>query len=304
MNNSAIIARPARQAYLLAAIVLLAAVAVAQTVPVAPGFVVIKPVANMYSGPTEDVDVVSQAIYGVTVRPLEEKDGWVKVKTPDDYPGWVASAMLRRLASDEAPYASYGKVAHVDNFSANLYREPSVTRHAPLITVPFETRLEVIAPGEGRNQGWLQVHLPDGRSAWVQMGDVMVDPKPLSIDESIALAKRFLGVTYTWGGTSSFGYDCSGFMQMLVRHRGIIMPRDADLQAGWSGAAKVDRSELQPGDLLYFGSSPTRITHTGMYIGSGEFIHDTTSTHPMVQISRLDDQPWTKLLVAARRVKQ
>jgi cell wall-associated NlpC family hydrolase len=48
----------------------------------------------------------------------------------------------------------------------------------------------------------------------------------------------------------------------------------------------------------------TKVTHTGMYIGNGEFIHDTTHERPMVQISRLNDEPWTKLLVAARRVKQ
>jgi cell wall-associated NlpC family hydrolase len=65
----------------------------------------------------------------------------------------------------------------------------------------------------------------------------------------------------------------------------------------------VDRKELKPGDLLFFGSSPNEITHTGMYIGNGEFIHDTTHDHPLVQISRLDNQPWTRLLVACRRPK-
>ena len=82
------------------------------------------------------------------------------------------------------------------------------------------------------------------------------------------------------------------------------MPRDADLQAGWTGVVTVDRKDLRPGDLLFFGSSASKITHTGMYLGQGEFIHDTTHGHPGVQISRLDDMPWTKLLVAARRVKQ
>jgi cell wall-associated NlpC family hydrolase len=119
----------------------------------------------------------------------------------------------------------------------------------------------------------------------------------------IQLARRFLGITYTWGGVSSYGYDCSGFTQMLVRQRGIVMPRDADVQARWSGVAPVERKDLQPGDLLFFGGSQASITHTGMYIGNGEFIHDTTNTHPEVQISKLDDMPWTKLLVAARRVK-
>ena len=53
----------------------------------------------------------------------------------------------------------------------------------------------------------------------------------------------------------------------------------------------------------FFGSSARAITHTGMYLGDGEFIHDTTNGHPVVQISRLDDQPWTQLLVASRRAK-
>jgi cell wall-associated NlpC family hydrolase len=66
----------------------------------------------------------------------------------------------------------------------------------------------------------------------------------------------------------------------------------------------VERKDLQAGDLLFFGSSAKDITHTGMYIGEGQFIHDSTSGHPVVQIGRLDDDPWTRLLVASRRLKQ
>jgi len=143
----------------------------------------------------------------------------------------------------------------------------------------------------------------DGQTAWGQRGDVSAETAPLTIDAMLQLARKFLGVTYTWGGVSSLGYDCSGFTQMLERQRGIVMPRDADVQAAWSGLTTVERKDLRPGDLLYFGGSIAKITHTGMYLGNGEFIHDTTHDHPGVQISRLDDAPWTTLLVAARRVK-
>jgi cell wall-associated NlpC family hydrolase len=80
------------------------------------------------------------------------------------------------------------------------------------------------------------------------------------------------------------------------------MPRDADKQAAWEGLTAVDRKHLKPGDLLFFGRSATQITHTGIYIGHGQFIHDTVHEHPGVQISKLKDQPWTRLLVACRRV--
>lgn len=268
----------------------------------APSLVVVKPVINMYSGPTEETDVVSQAIYSTNIAVVEDKGEWVNVRTPDNYTGWVMKSGLK--GNGAKPYATEGQVVRVAQMSANVYREPNVTAHAPLVTVPWESRLEVITAKLADGDRWMKVRLPDGREGYVQSGDVSSDFSPLNIDQTIAVAKKFIGVTYTWGGTSAWGYDCSGFMQMLVRQRGVIMPRDADEQAAWSGVAPVERKDLQAGDLLYFGSGPNRITHTGMYIGNGEFIHDTTNTHPVVQISKLDDMPWTKLLVASRRLKQ
>lgn len=268
-----------------------------------PRGVVVNPVANMYSAPTEESAVVSQAIYGTNVVMEEEKQGWAKVRTADDYTGWMPLASLRPLVSSEAPYASVGRVAQVESLFANLYREPDVTKHQPLLTVPFETQLEAVSEQGDEEGGWLAVRLPDGRSAWVQRGDITFDAKPLSIAQAIALSQRFLGLPYMWGGTSSFGYDCSAFVQMLVRRRGVIMPRDADLQANWTGALPVKRKKLKPGDLLFFGESAEKVTHTGMYIGRGKFVHATTHGHPVIQISKLSNQPWRKLLVACRRVK-
>jgi cell wall-associated NlpC family hydrolase len=264
-----------------------------------PDRVVIVPVADMYSAPNANSDVVSQAILGSNIVTLQKKGKWVKVETADRYSGWVQKKLLRE---SRQPYADSGESVQVTSLFANVYRETDVTAHAPLLTLPFEARVEVVAR-PANEQRWIQVRLPDDRTGWVQQGDVTSQPRNLSIPESIALAKRFLGIPYLWGGRSSFGFDCSGFTQMLVRSRGITMPRDADLQAAWSGVETIDRKDLQPGDLLFFGESDKKITHTGMYIGDGQFVHDTTNTHPVVQISHLDDEPWTHLLVASRRVK-
>ncbi len=267
-----------------------------------PQAVVIHPVANMYGRATEDADVVSQAIYGSNIGILEERAGWLRVRTDDEYTGWMPSSGLRHLGSGEKPYASAGRVAQVESLFAHIYREPDLTKHRPVITVPFDTRLEVIAEPAGEER-WLQVRLPDDRSGWLQRGDVSLDAKPLSIEAAIALGRRFLGLPYTWGGTSSFGYDCSGFTQMICRRRGVLMPRDADQQAAWKGVMAVPKAELKPGDLLYFGSRPDHITHTGMYIGEGKFINATTWEHPVVQICELGDPHWSRLLVACRRLK-
>ena len=275
--------------------------------------VVVVPVANMYSHPSDKSDVVSQVIYGSNVKLLAAQGEWSRIQTDDRYKGWVPSRHLRVILSGDG-YATSGAVVQVDSLFANVYNEPDVTKHKPVVTIPFGARLQSIsetpedankvAAKQGQShEGWIEVYLPDRRNAWIQASDVVADPKPMSIPESIELGKRFLGLPYLWGGRSSYGFDCSGFTQMLVRARGINMPRDADQQAAWSGVVPVERNDLQPGDLLFFGASPKSIVHTGMYIGDGQFIQDTTNGHPVVQISRLDDDPWTKLLVACRRIK-
>ena len=271
-----------------------------QSVP-HPDFVVAKPVVNMYAKPAIDSDVVSQALYGTGVLSLKQQGDWYNIQTADEYTGWVSAQDLKALGA--GAYAPEGRSVRVASLSANIYRDPDVTRHAPVLELPWEARLELLSDKPGNSGRWLKVRLVDGQSAWVQRGDVSTQAPPLTIDETLQLARRFLGITYTWGGVSSLGFDCSGFTQMLVRQRGILMPRDADVQAAWSGVTVVERKNLAPGDLLFFGKSAAKITHTGMYLGNGEFIHDTTSGHPGVQISRLDDMPWTTLLVAARRVK-
>jgi len=262
--------------------------------------VVLQAVANMYSRPSEEADVVSQAIYASHIGIIEERAGWARVSTADEYMGWIPAPAFKRLGHGERIYASSGRVAQVASLFANLYREPSITKHQPLLTVPFETTLEVIQEVDTAER-WLEVRLPDDRPAWVQRGDVTLDRKPMSIEEIIALSKQFLGLPYFWGGTSSFGFDCSGFTQMLCRRRGIVIPRDTGLQVKWSGAAPVERNDLEPGDLLFFGES--KVTHTGMYIGGGKFINATTHDRPVVQISDLADPFCSKRFIAARRLK-
>ncbi len=258
--------------------------------------VVVAPVANLYSKPSSSADVVSQALFGFNVQVLKSRRGWAHVRTPDAYTGWVQRRDLRY----GPPYAP-ASTAAVAALFANVYRETDITRHQPLFTLPFEARLDV-APVAG-NPRWLELRLPDSRTAWIQAGDVALAPTRDSVPALIAFSRRFLGLPYLWAGVSTFGYDCSGFTQMLCRRRGVLIPRDADQQEAWTGFVPVVRGALEPGDFLYFGETPKKITHTGMYIGNGEFINATPWQHPVVQICRLADDHWTRLFQSARRLK-
>ncbi|HOK45565.1 MAG TPA: SH3 domain-containing protein, partial [Bryobacteraceae bacterium] len=138
------------------------------------------PVANMYSTASEQADVVSQAIYGARILLIEQKPGWARVRTPDDYTGWMPEASFHRPGEGQKLYASEGRVAEVGSLFANLYAEPDVTKRRPVLTLPFEARLEVIAEPED-NRRWVQVRLVCGSTAWVQRGDLLFDARPLSI---------------------------------------------------------------------------------------------------------------------------
>jgi cell wall-associated NlpC family hydrolase len=262
--------------------------------------VVLRPAANLHSAPSGDADVVSQAIYGTNLEVIEDRNNWSRVRTPDDYTGWVHKAWVMR--SDDR-YAAAGRIAKVTSLFASLYREASVTKHEPITTIPFETTLEVVGESVAGEERWLQVRLPDKKSAWMLSGDVTLNPEKLSVRAMVDLSRRFLGLPYLWGGTSTFGFDCSGFTQMLQRQRGAIMPRDAGMQAAWTGATHVERAALRAGDLLFFGASDKKIDHTGMYLGNGEFINATRHLKPVVQICKLSDPHWSKAYVSARRVK-
>src|SRR5260370_21538164 len=96
--------------------------------------VVVQAVANMYSKATVDADVVSQAIYSTNVTILEQDGAWLKIRTPDEYTGWIQNAAILQTKA----YAQSGRVAQVEALFANLYREPDVTKHQPLLTIPFE----------------------------------------------------------------------------------------------------------------------------------------------------------------------
>src|SRR5579872_4597198 len=144
----------------IALLVLLAISAAAKTSP----HVVVVPVANMYSRPTEKSDVVSQAIYGSNVVLLQARGEWSRIQTSDRYKGWTPSRYLRILLIGDG-YATVEPTVQVESLFANIYSEPDVTKHKPVVTIPFESKLELIPedtskPNKQHHEGWLQVRLP------------------------------------------------------------------------------------------------------------------------------------------------
>ncbi|WP_446899875.1 C40 family peptidase [Clostridium sp. LBM24168] len=101
----------------------------------------------------------------------------------------------------------------------------------------------------------------------------------------VAYASNFLGVPYVWGGTSPSGFDCSGLVQYVYAHFGVSLPRTSQAQQGVG--TPVSRENLQPGDLVFFGSPAY---HVGIYVGNGSYINapKTGDVVKIATISRSD----------------
>jgi cell wall-associated NlpC family hydrolase len=111
----------------------------------------------------------------------------------------------------------------------------------------------------------------------------------------VGVAMQYLGIPYLWGGSSpSTGFDCSGFVMYVFSRVGVSLPRVVSAQ--YTVGVPVSRSELQPGDLVFFNS----LGHNGIYIGGGQFIH-SPHTGDVVKISSLSGY-YIDNWVGARRV--
>ncbi len=113
-------------------------------------------------------------------------------------------------------------------------------------------------------------------------------------------AKQYLGCPYVYGGNGPSSFDCSGYTSYVYRHFGYTLNRTASTQL--SNGTSVSKSELQPGDLVFFKYNTSKAaSHVGIYIGGGQFIHASTNTYT-VKIDDLTRGHYANVYVGARRI--
>lgn len=241
------------------------------------------PIVNMREAPTELSKVVSQTFFSEKITIQDTNLDWIFVITSDGYAGWIPKSSIVECQKPYETSLTTSRLAtHVYQVKDNEY--------GPIKTIPFGSFLHVLDSLDPR---WIKVLLPDGIEAYIQKGDVASKKKLSHKKDLILFSQKFLGLPYTWGGRSSFGFDCSGFIQTLYNQIGVSLQRDAKQQILDSRFKDISLEKIQPGDLIFWGKSQATISHVGMFLGEGKFIHSVAiENQPWIRISNLLDSEW------------
>ncbi len=238
-------------------------------------------VANIRSKPKHSAELATQALLGTLVKIYKKQNDWYLVQTPDDYISWVDDAGIIQINKEEKDdYLQKRKIIYTGDYGF-AYSKPN--RKSFRVSDLVAGNILLYAGVKGN---FIKIKYPDGREGFVPKNEVQLFSdwlKKIKATQSsiVETAERFNGVPYLWGGTSAKAFDCSGFTKTVYFLNGIILPRDASQQAfvGEFVDDKVTSDKFEPGDLLFFGKKAkggkkAKVTHVGIYIGNGKYIHE------------------------------
>jgi gamma-D-glutamyl-L-lysine dipeptidyl-peptidase len=259
-------------------------------------------VSNIRALPDHTSELVSQALMGTPLKVLDFNGKWYRVQTPDYYIGWMDTAGLHLVTQKESDQWKRSNRYLFKGISGCVYDTPA--KNGEVVT---DLVLGDLFEVQSAIKGFLKIRIPDGRIGYVRKADCISfdewsNLKP-DIQSMLQVAKQMMGSPYLWGGASSKALDCSGFVKLVYYTRGIILARDASQQARFGQSIDISNmGNLQPGDLLFFGSPAQQISHVGIYLGKGNFIHSSGRVH----VSSIDpgDSKYNinRKNVAARRI--
>ncbi len=256
-----------------------------------------------------EASILATATLGENVVVLEDMgEGWLRV----DYrsvEGFMSAEYLDVAESADVTIGyglvkAAGSTLNVRSGPGTDFDKVSTLHNGAVVTIV------------GVDSGWYKIQV-DGLEGYVS-SDYMVPCKDAAgsrgdddtaassgnLGQQVAdYAQQFLGRPYVWGGNGPNCFDCSGFTKFVYSHFGYILNRTATAQL--SNGVAVSMAELQPGDLVFFynGRVSTPVSHVGIYVGDGQFIHASTNSYS-VQFDSLYSSYYSSVFVYARRIFQ
>ena len=262
---------------------------------------------NLRSAANTSSSSLAELKNGTAVTVVSTANGWCKV-TCSGKTGYIKQDYVSTTGSvSNNTSASTGTAAVVKCSSTVNFRSSASTSSTVLGELKNGTAVTVLST----SNGWSKVSYA-GKTGYISADYLVtassgtaISPSNTAASVSISAkrqsvlnyAAQFLGVPYVYGGSTPSGFDCSGFTSYVFKNTVGSIPRVA--QAQYDATTRVSRDDLLPGDLVFFGSSTSSISHVGIYVGSNQFIH-APSTGDVVKYSSLTGSYATRYQGAGR----
>ena len=262
---------------------------------------------NLRSEANTSSSILAELKNGTKITVVSTANGWCKV-TYSGKTGYIKQDYVSTTGSaSNNTSASTGTAAVIKCSSTVNFRSAASTSSTILGELKNGTAITVLST----SNGWSKVSYA-GKTGYISADYLVtassgtaISPSNTAASVSISAkrqsvlnyAAQFLGVPYVYGGSTPSGFDCSGFTSYVFKNTVGSIPRVA--QAQYDATTRVSRDDLLPGDLVFFGSSTSSISHVGIYVGSNQFIH-APSTGDVVKYSSLTGSYATRYQGAGR----
>lgn len=244
------------------------------------------------------------------VQVLGGQNGWSRVRFSDGKTGWVMSRYLNASVAPKqvAKAKSKPKAAQAAKQQPKpTVKQPVKTEQKKAAPKPNNTDRQETAADEAEKH--LAARFPRENRQIASTAEEQRDAQPddgekpkqvADTHPAVKLAMQYKGKPYRYGGTSSRGFDCSGFTSYIYARLGRKLPHNAAAQSKLGRS--VSRSQLKSGDLVFFRTrGGRRVSHVGIYIGNNQFVH-ASSGRGRVRVDTLGSGYYSNRYIGARRV--